>query len=612
MRKGFTLTLTALALVLLATSALALGPTIKNVPDVYIGPAAATGAPVEPGVNTFRYTDALVLWDYVTPGVPKPETGSTSDTLFWTWAAKNATLAGPTGSFLDPTLPETDVANGIHYSIIQADKTVVHPIRTLSTEGTAAWKTDINGLVNAIVPAGATALNKADALTFRNIRLSPLPEAASYLTPVAVPGLPAGYLDIQQATLYVTDGTTTPGVTTNLLVTVDAGKDFLSGGAVWELVNEVTDTSAWGATAPTLMKAPVNNADPTTNRTTAPSAEMSSAKTATSLSVTTPLTNTAYDGTHTDSFYYGAWYRLASQILSQTNPLSPTNIYRMSVTVASTNASAASNPGMFVGFNGRTTGAGWGAPELTKGISWGPTSAATMQFNAYVIPAEQGDAFVWLSDWDESGTPGYGGTITFSGIKVLRFPLASLSGAVTKLDKSSFAASDYGASLLHAAYGAYNAGAITEPTWTFAPQGAATGALQLGGNTAGSNSVKGFAGLEMNVAANRFTPTAAGKLIVMKATCTGSVVGTGTLPTLWLNVGPTDGSLQGIYLLDRTATSGPNASAKDFYSVLDVPSAVAAGTWSVSFRIIADAPTQNGSITVSHVTVTEYDNPSMP
>lgn len=171
MRKGFIPTLTALVTALLVTSAMALGPTISNVPDVFIGNQAASGAPAEPGTNMFRYSDALVLWDYVTPGVTTGD-GSTSDTVYWAWAAKKADLSGGTGGFLDPSLAATNV-DGIVYSIIQENAVTVDPIQPVEAENSAAWTAEINNYLTGLGSGLADqSLGSAGSLTFRNIRLS--------------------------------------------------------------------------------------------------------------------------------------------------------------------------------------------------------------------------------------------------------------------------------------------------------------------------------------------------------------------------------------------------------------------------------------------------------
>ena len=73
MHKGFTkTTLGLLAAALLSSSAFAVGPTIQDLPNVYITDLTkAPGAVPDDGdgstlaTNVYRFTDALVLGDYV-------------------------------------------------------------------------------------------------------------------------------------------------------------------------------------------------------------------------------------------------------------------------------------------------------------------------------------------------------------------------------------------------------------------------------------------------------------------------------------------------------------------------------------------------------------------
>jgi hypothetical protein len=394
MRKGFILTLTALVTALMVTSAVALGPTVSAVPDVWIGPQEATGATVELGTNMFRYSGALTLWDYVTPGVETGD-GSSSDTLYQAWAAKDATMSGGTGSYLDPS--------SIHYSIIQENTVTGLLLQPTMNVGDSGWAAEINNALNAQGAGLADfALDQAGALTFRNIRVSPPPDE-NFGSPTPTAGLPSGILDLQEATLYVSDTNTTPGADQILLVTMETGRDTLSGGLAFELAkdysSDTTDFGSYGLSS--QLSTTVPNINP---------ANIVMNKTASSISVNTPQTNSP-----AGYYLYGQWTAASTAF-----PVDPAYFYKTQADVSGS-LGPAGNPSIVLGFNGRAD-TGYGINQITAGQ--GPGTAAET-WSGFMAPVKAGTPAVFIAVLDASDTAG--GTVVFTNIKVERVDKAASS-----------------------------------------------------------------------------------------------------------------------------------------------------------------------------------------
>jgi len=583
MRKGFILTLTALATTFLVTSAVALGPFIGNVPDVYIGPKAAVGATAETGTNTFRYSSALTLWGYVTPGVATGD-GSGSDTLYQAWAIKDATLSGPTGSYLA-------AGTGVHYSIIQGnavDALFLTP--TVEVDG-SGWAAEINNALNAQGPALSDySLSAAGALTFRNVRLSPIPEVGTYPAPVAVPGLPTGILDAQEATLYVSDTSTTPGADKVLLVTVadtfgsPAGVDFLSGGLVWNMVQDYTASTA-GFVAYKFKT------DGTTYDFTASDLVMTNS--GTSLSIQTPLTSAP----SASYWYYGQYDTLQATV-------DPLNLYRMKATVTAGVYTA--NPSMLLVFNARGN-AGYGFVQTNSGAAGtnrGPgTTPSTM--SAFLAPLEGGTPQAQFIVFDSSATQG-GTPFVASAIQVENIALADVlaSAAVVQATKTSFTVSSTGAATA-TQWGYYEAPFSSSglPTFTRTPANGATGPLVMSATTATANiGMASFQGPTASI------PTTMGKLVIIRARLSTTSSTSAKLPTIWLNTeAPT---IQGGLFIERdnAGTSGPTSTPKDYYLVFEAKDSVCA----FNLRVLADKASIAGNVTLHELEVLEADMPLEP
>lgn len=572
MRKGFILTLTALATTFLVTSAVALGPVVSGVPDVYIGPEAAVGAPVEPGTNTFRYSSALTLWDYVTPGVATGD-GSGSDTLYQAWAVKDATLSGPTGSYLA-------AGSGVHYSIIQENAVDALFVAPTAEVGDSGWAAEINNALNAQGAALSDySLGNAGALTFRNVRLSPLPEQPSYPLPTAVAGLPAGILDAQEATLYVSDTNTTPGADKVLLVTVETGADELSGGLKWNLVQDYANTAAF---ATYKFKSDGTNFDFT-------AADVVLTNTGTALRIQTTVAN-APSATW---FSYGQFDALQASV-------DPANLYRMKASL--TGPGGALNPSILLTFNARGN-AGYGFVQTNSGAAGGPTATAST-WSAFLAPLEAGTPQAQFIVFDSASTAG--GTIEASAIQVQNIALADVlaTAEVVQATQTSFTVSGTGAATA-SAWGYFDVPFSTSgsPTFTRTPANGATGPITMSAVTATANI--GMASFQGPLAS---IPTTPGKLVFIRARISTSSSTSAKLPTVWLNTeAPT---IQGGAFIqrDNAGTTGPTSTPKDYYLVFEAKDSVCA----FNFRILADSASINGNVQLTELEVLEADMPLEP
>ncbi len=596
MRKGFTQTLTALAAVLLATSAMALGPLVQNVPDVYISNQD------EPGItNMFRYSDALVLWDYVTPGVSSGA-GSSSDTLYWTWAAKNADYATGlgTGSFLDPAADPT-TQNGIHYSIAQQNGAVVSPIQP-----TGANMAEMTPDINAAPGLFTHSLDVAQALTFRNIRLSP-PTGPNTNTPMPVT-LPAGVLDYQEATLFVTDGVTSPqepppGGNTALLVTVDVGNDRLSGGPSWVPDKVVTDTSAWNAFSFSLYSPMAGNGVVSTSP--SPQVSFTNNNGGTVTVNCQQLANSFWDppaNAH-DTYHFGVWLPSASSVIGTATPFTAGTLYRIQAQVGSANATVATNPTLMIGLNARSTGVGYGYTLVNQAAPFGPTSGGgAVTLNGYLVPALSGDASLWLGVYDPSN-PNNSGNITFSNIKISHVDLASLAIVSQRYAAGAVNASAF--QYFPVAYAFYNAGDANLPVFSHTPT-SGSGTLSLTAATdAPVANCRGFQVAQFND--SLYTVANAGDLIVAKAMLTGSG---SKVPDTLIKIQDNGLFMQGSFYLTPNGTSGPNATSKAFYVAVDVPPGLGGSGWNFALYTTVDSDTVNGTVTMQSLEITEYQQPA--
>jgi hypothetical protein len=583
MRKGLTLTLTTLAVAFLVTSVFAKGPTIQGVPDVYITQFTALGT-TDTCTNVFRYSDALVLMNYVTVGDV-----TASNSLYWAYALKDVDPANPfaeapTGN---PYLTGTDV----HYMI---------------------------GTQSAIAPASlseASALatqSVADAasLTFRNIRLSPLSYACDGVPPFAKhpTTLSDPFVEVQEATLFVTDKATSPSTDKVSVVTLfpATGQDYLSGGGPsWTDEKTYTTTSDWSFIALRNVLA---------NSLAAPQVDVVvSPATITQINRTNPGTAVSLGSIQANESGY--WYY--GQFTSPAQPFAAGRLYRMQFNLTSTATAANQLGDIRLKMNGLTGGPGLAMTELVQAPSQYPTSGGKT-YNVYLWPAATGTGTPEVGLLD-TGTVG-GQTITVAANMVISYiDNTTLIGAVEKKNLTDFNVLDADPNIVNPTptgdqfvYYDLAYGGCTKPTFSQVPSAPNSSAPELVNAAVVSNTTtKGFSNWETGVG---FVSTDAGKLVVAKATVTSNTPVATRIPDLWLAFnGGYGGPMQGVnnnYELRRMANdplgNGPTASDKDYYVVFDSPVAT---TYQFMFRSMAEDNGTNGDIRLKALVVTQYDLP---
>jgi hypothetical protein len=447
--------------------------------------------------------------------------------------------------------------------------------------GGTGWAAEINNALNAQGAALSDySLGLAGALTFRNVRLSPLPEQASYPAPTAVAGLPAGILDAQEATLYVSDTNTTPGTDKVLMVTVETGADSLSGGLKWNLVQNYASTTPF-----TTYK---YKSDGTSFDFTANDVTLTNTGTALRIQTTTTKAPSAN------------WYSYG-QFAAVQATVDPANLYRMKTSL--TGPGGALNPSILLTFNARGN-AGYGFLQTNSGAAGGPTATAST-WSAFLAPLEAGTPEAQFIVFDSSSTAG--GIIEASAIQIQNIALADVlaSAEVVQATQTAFTVSATG-SATPTQWGYFDVPFSTagSPTFTRSPaNGAPAGPIVMSAVTATSNI--GYASFQGPVASIATTP---GKLVIIRARLSTSSSTSAKLPTIWLNTeAPT---IQGGLFIERdiAGTTGPTSTPRDYYLVFEAKDAVCA----FNFRINADKASINGNVQLTELEVLEADMPLEP
>jgi len=208
MHKGLKSTLITVAVALLGLKAMAMAPTINQLPDVIIGDeqGASGGATLGASIaNNFVYPDAFNVDNFA------DDDNTTDGALRW--------------SFMNP---------GNHYSInarTRLDGSAENP-----ENPSAAYSLDGGDDPNAVDSNRRT-------LTFRNIQFSPLPLQASYPDPGTPVGVPS---DGQAITLIASDGTSHTQSSPFMAYIVNDGVDALSGAGVGTELPDIDLTVATG------------------------------------------------------------------------------------------------------------------------------------------------------------------------------------------------------------------------------------------------------------------------------------------------------------------------------------------------------------------------------
>lgn len=639
MRKGFTLSLTVLAL-LLTASAFAFGPKISAVPDVYITEKTESSSQTDQPSLIFRYSDALVLADYVTPS-----TGNTYDTVNWAYAIRWANYNGGfdvgTGSLTISWL----TAPYVHYQIGDLTYSVPELAKSDPDWGVSqAWADDINQADGT--PGNIVGESVADAgsLTFRNIRLNPLPGDTgipSASPDTQNPQLPAGVLDLQEATLFIYDGVSAPATDEILLVTLMSNSsvpaDTLSGGGpIYELVEAVTNTSqiyngtvsGWFSVgagyAPNQIDLSLTTGIPTGigNRNNGEFWAQFAATNSPAYPFAAAVFNTITVPPGADSL------RL---------DIDGDYVYRMQAQFASTNASRTNNPGMRVDIESRGgVGEAFGefsqyntvtTPTDAPKYQHGPVAGSPAVLKAFLWPRGDGTAEHLIAVWDIATN--VQGSITVNNIVVERFEQSKLGTGTVLYDAGTGAASGFAVNPAFAVgtYG-FAAAPLKQDTLPWPTINASTSpALTAAGTrndlniTGTASAVRNNGGVGTWVGSNQFTSSADPKLVIVKAEVRTTSAETAKIPPFYLSVQEGDGNTRHGYMLDRKIKAGvkqneatdlTNAATPVYLVFESLPSeAYGIEFYSVLIPDQDDNDTPYaGNLTIDRITVTEYDLPT--
>jgi hypothetical protein len=587
----------------MTTSVYAYGPTVGGIPDVWITEKTAAGTMDDPQY-IFRYSDAIVLADYVTPGV-ETGNGSTSATLEWAWALRYSTFDGGfsfvTGATTVNWLDSTDV----HYSMVGEDATDVQPNQpTFDVSGDSfapsTWVSEVNGWTNKA--------NLADsgALTFQNIRLNPTiagnpsPEADA-----TNPQLPTGVLDLQEATIFVTDGATTPGFDMVQLITLmsDAttDRDLLSGGGpVYDIVEDY--------------------------RTSTPDAEWSLINTGLAVAAGVDFNRGATAATNNQTGTFMATFPLVNNKgTSATDPFFPAvlftksgvsvtkdKIYRISARVQSSNTDPAVNPSVRIDLNGRTSvGEGFGELSSKPTTTSSPVAGSPVTVKGFLWPSADGTVESYVVMWDTTDT--VGGTLTMDNMVVESFDPSKFSGASVLYDAGTHADAGIDTSTFVGAKLAFLGS--TEPTGT-ASQTPATGlaqSLSLTGQSGAADGVIIWADYNGLFSTPAFTGD---KLLVVKAMVLTTSGETARVPDFHMAVTNVDGNERSGMLIDRffvdsvkqNDDADVTTTARPYYVISE---AIPSTDYQLEmYALVSADDATDGNLTIERVTATLYDPPA--
>jgi len=641
MRKGITLTLTTLV-VALSAFAFAMGPKINPLPDVYITEkttefnVASSAYEIDQPAYMFRYSDALTLADYVTPS-----TGNTPATMSWAYALVSASLSGA----LDFTWMS---GSTVVYQIGDIPASAPAMKRDAAGWGSSqAWADDING-VDAN-PANIVSQNLADAgsLTFQNIRLNPLPGLNPVDPPTQNPDrtdLPAGILDIQEATLFVFDGTTLPASDEMLLVTLLSNTEIptdqclSAAGPVYQLEKALTDTSVrYSATQSGWLAFGSGYAA---------NIMQNSNLGGTGSPLTYGLTNTgsfyaSFSAVNNTTYPYAVAAIETVSVAGSTQPDQGINVtgdrvYRIKGTVASSNTVAANNPGVRLSITGLSSvGEGWGEFTQEPAASaatykHGPVSGTPATLKGFFWPQGDGYCDILVAIWDTYDN--VQGTITVSNVEIESFEAAKLEGANVLVDMGTGAASQFNVSAYAIGFdptannrfyyaAAPLAAGAPAPPCSADPVPTAVGTrnvLSLTG-TASTNIAYGGVGEWLGV--NNFTTSADPKLVVaqfMASTTSGEMV---KIPEMHVAIQEQLGNLrQGGFVLRKIQGGVKKNEAYDLTTTAQavrlVTESLPSQAYGLEFFSILTVDTDDsnniftGNLQVERITVTEYNLPT--
>jgi hypothetical protein len=608
MRKGFLVTLSAIATLCVASAGWAIGPVVTGIPDVWITQNDGNGVEDENGAgadaNIFRYTSALNIVDYV-----EPTSGTVAADYWWGWAAKDLNTSAAYS--FDETANDSD--NFVSPGNTRYDINGVSP---LDLSGGAA---DIDGNAAAI-NAGVTSAENVDTagvLSFQDIFASPLPLSnAPYdavTTPVSVgQGSGSGILNAQEATLFVVHsgdaGTTvTPGADTFLMVTVDVNNTNLNidrditspTGPTYTNVLSYTDLT----TNPAWASFGITTND-LGNGVAGGSNSIVVTINAGSMTMQTPLSQSEFkSGRKIDQY-------------SQAQPaagltLDPALIYRFRADVAATNDDTSDNPTIYFQLNGRTGGPGLAFITYNPGATNGAKSAAST-FDVYARPTSTGTVFPVIAVLDGSAT--LGETYTFTNVGVDSVPAADLSGENVLLNEQTFntGADANTAWLGFAATAGLTGGqaptTVLTPTSGSAQTGVDKLTIQMSGTTSRS-------GLSLWAFNSHVPQASADKLVVVDYSVVTTSADSANIPEVVIFMPEGNGATQSGLLRERINDGSMSPTVAEpvshhyvVYDTDDLPSAYTV-QWDGLSQSLSTSDAVNGEISLDALTVTEYDLP---
>jgi hypothetical protein len=446
-------------------------------------------------------------------------------------------------------------------------------------------------------------------MTIRNIRQNGSVDSlnASPTSDSANLQLPVGYLDAQEAVVFVTDDATTPGFDTFQLITLLANTtvpaDTLSGGGPsYEIVEDYrasTPSSAW-----TLLGVGVS----VHNGTGGPGPTSNVNNGTGTVTAVFPLTNNTGSDT-TDPYFPASIFMKAG--ISVTSD----KVYRVTARVQSSNTVKNANPSVGLSLNGRTT-VGYGQTEASwkpnnADVTLTPLSGAPIYLKAFLWPTANGDVSVFHTIWDSSSVSG--GTITLDQMLLESFDPTLMAGETVLADFGTGAT----------AFSGFTTGkfAFYDPSGanTTAMVATATASANTLSFTAQAGSSTATDGVAYMLHGTTLFTTSAGagkKLVVVKVMAKTTSADTAKIPDFIVAVNSVPGNYRSTFILDRqfsgSTVSNPNGdlaqTARAIYVIFESDPSSAYDISFMAGSYFDDAT--NGNVTVERVTAYDYDMPS--
>jgi hypothetical protein len=417
--------------------------------------------------------------------------------------------------------------------------------------------------------------------------------------------LPANTLDVQEATVFLTDKITTPGTDSFLMVTTNGATDadhISVAGPTYTNEKTYSSLTAFG----TLIEGWVDWNGIGLGEYNAATVPLSGSNSGSALTIVCPVSQSTQADRATPLF--GAYLDGAGIAMTDGK------VYRMKAQLSSSNSDPKLNPTIQMGLNGRATGPGFGYieyPRYVNGTGVGPTNVAA-SYSAFLWANGTGSAMPWFQVNDDAVDRG--GTITMGlPVSIDSFDPNMLSGGTVLFDKGTGAPVGFGSE-----YTAFigplrlqlskDGSTITEGPPAQGTAGTWTTTLTSTRLTVGLSSplAASAAGLVALYNGNMYTASA-DKLVVVKVTAKTSAATSANLPSLYIFTPQNGANFQAVQWKDRrgtTSVGGPTATASGFYAMFETGAASA--QYGLALYFVADTTGQSGDIQVERITVTEY------